>query len=53
MAPTHVDSVRRNLVAHLSRQDMLALGRAMEAINAGIRSTGVCDEVSAAAEQRA
>jgi len=51
MAPTHVDSVRRHLVAHLSRDDMLALGRAMEAISAGIRSTGVCDEVSAAEGQ--
>ncbi|HZW44801.1 MAG TPA: MarR family transcriptional regulator [Dermatophilaceae bacterium] len=45
MAPTHVNSVRRNFVSHLSREDLLALGRAMEAINAGIRSTGVCDEV--------
>ena len=53
MAPTHVDSVRRHLVAHLSRDDMLALGRAMEAISAGIRSTGVCDEVSAAEGQPA
>ncbi len=53
MAPTHVDSVRRNLVAHLSREDLLALGRAMEAINAGIRETGVCDEVPAAEEQPA
>jgi DNA-binding MarR family transcriptional regulator len=53
MAPTHVDSVRRNLVAHLSREDMLALGRAMEAISAGIPSTVVCDEVSAAGEQPA
>ena len=53
MAPTHVDGVRRNLVAHLSREDLLALGRAMEAISAGIRSTGVCDEVSAAEGQPA
>ena len=53
MAPTHVDSVRRHLLAHLSRDDMLALGRAMEAISAGIRSTGVCDEVSAAEGQPA
>ena len=53
MAPTHVDGVRRNFVAHLSREDLLALGRAMEAINAGIRSTGVCDEVPAAEEQPA
>jgi DNA-binding MarR family transcriptional regulator len=53
MAPTHVESVRRNFVAHLSREDLLALGRAMEAINAGIRETGVCDEVPAAEEQPA
>ena len=53
MAPTHVDSVRRHLVAHLSREDMLALGRAMEAISAGIQSTGVCDEVFAAEGQSA
>ena len=53
MAPTHVDSVRRNFVAHLSREDLLALGRAMEAINAGIRATGVCDEVPGAEEQPA
>jgi len=53
MAPTHVDGVRRNFVAHLSREDLLALGRAMEAINAGIRDTGVCDEVPAAEGQPA
>ena len=51
MAPTHVDSVRRNLVGHLSREDLLGLGRAMEAVSAGIRSTGVCDEVRASATQ--
>ncbi|MHB1473176.1 MAG: MarR family winged helix-turn-helix transcriptional regulator [Dermatophilaceae bacterium] len=53
MAPIHVDGVRRNFVTHLSREDLLALGRAMEAISAGIRSTGVCDEVRAAEEQPA
>ena len=53
MAPTHVDGVRRNFVAHLPREDLLALGRAMEAISLGIQSTGVCDEVRAAEEQPA
>lgn len=53
MAPTHVDGVRRNFVAHLSREDLLALGRAMEAISLGIQSTGACDEVRAAEEQPA
>jgi len=53
MAPTHVNSVRRNFIANLSREDLLALGRAMEAINAGIRSTGVCDEVLAVEGQPA
>ena len=53
MAPMHVDGVRRNFVAHLSREDLLALGRAMEAIGSGIRSTGVCEGVSAAEEQPA
>jgi len=48
MAPTHVDGVRRNFVAHLSREDLLALGRAMEAISRGIASTGACDEARAA-----
>lgn len=53
MAPTHVESVRNNVLAHLSREDLLALGRAMAAISNGIQSTGVCDEVREAAEQRA
>jgi DNA-binding MarR family transcriptional regulator len=47
MAPTHVASVRRNLVDLLSREDFLALGRAMAAISSGIESTGVCDQVRA------
>ena len=51
MAPTHVDSVRGNLLDHLSRQDFIALGRAMEAVARGIESTGVCDAVRAAAEE--
>jgi DNA-binding MarR family transcriptional regulator len=53
MAPTHVGSVRGNVLAHLSREDLLALGRAMAAISNGILSSGVCDEVRAGEEQRA
>lgn len=53
MAPTHVGSVRGNLLDHLSREDLLALGRAMAAISNGILSTGVCDDVRAAEEQPA
>ena len=41
------------LVNHLSREDFLALGRAMEDISRGIRSTGVCDDVRAAEDQPA
>ena len=48
MAPTHVGSVRSNLLNHLSREDFLALGRSMAAISRGIQGTGVCDEVLAA-----
>jgi DNA-binding MarR family transcriptional regulator len=50
MAPTHVASVRANLLDHLSREDLVALGRAMAAISNGILSTGVCDEVRGAQE---
>jgi DNA-binding MarR family transcriptional regulator len=53
MAPTHVGSVRGNLLDHLSREDLLALGRAMAAIGSGILSTGVCDEVRAAEQDPA
>lgn len=53
MAPIHVDSVRRNFVGHLAREDLIALGRAMEAIGSRIRNAGVCDEVPAAVEQPA
>ena len=48
MAPTHVGSVRSNLLDHLSREDFLALGRSMAAISRGIQGTGVCDEFLAA-----
>ncbi len=47
MAPTHVDSVRRNFLAQISRDELLALGDCMEAISRGIQNTGVCDEVLA------
>jgi DNA-binding MarR family transcriptional regulator len=53
MAPTHVRSVRDNLIAPLSREEFLALGRAMAAVGRGIESTAVCDEVLAAEEQPA
>jgi DNA-binding MarR family transcriptional regulator len=51
MAPTHVASVRANLLDHLSHEDLVALGRAMAAISNGILSTGVCDEVREAQER--
>jgi DNA-binding MarR family transcriptional regulator len=51
MAPTHVDSVRANILDHLSRADLLALGRAMAAVSMGILSTGACEEIRAAEEQ--
>jgi len=53
MAPTHVGSVRANLLDHLSRDDLLAFGRAMAAISLGIQRTGICDEVRAEQEQSA
>jgi DNA-binding MarR family transcriptional regulator len=46
-APTHVQSVRANLLDHLSREDLLALGRAMAAVSEGIQGTGACDDVRA------
>jgi DNA-binding MarR family transcriptional regulator len=51
MAPTHVGSVRGNLLDHLSREDLLALGSAMAAISNGILSTGLCADVRATEEQ--
>jgi DNA-binding MarR family transcriptional regulator len=53
MAPTHVSSVREHFLGHLSREDLLALGRAMTAVSSGILSTGVCDSVQAAEVQNA
>jgi len=53
MAPAHVESVRANLLDHLSREDLLAFGRAVAAVSQGILSTGVCDEVRAAEQLHA
>jgi DNA-binding MarR family transcriptional regulator len=53
MAAAHVGSVRRNLVDHLTREDFLALGRAMEDISDGIKGTGICLEVREGQEQPA
>jgi DNA-binding MarR family transcriptional regulator len=53
MAPTHVASVRANVLDHLSREDLLCMGRAMGRISDGILSTGVCEDGRAAQEQHA
>ena len=45
MAPTHVGSVRNNLVSHLSREDFRALGRFMAAVSRGIEGSGACEAV--------
>jgi DNA-binding MarR family transcriptional regulator len=45
MAPTHVRSVRSNLMDHLAREDFIALGRSMAAISRGLEGTGICEEV--------
>jgi DNA-binding MarR family transcriptional regulator len=45
MAPTHVRSVRDNLVVPLSRQEFLALGRTMGAVGRGIESKVAVDGV--------
>ena len=52
-APTHVHSVIANLVDPLSREEFLALGRAMGAVGEGIRGNGASDEVLTAAKQPA
>jgi DNA-binding MarR family transcriptional regulator len=51
MAPTHVASVRANLLDHLSREDLVAFGRAMSAVSNGILSSGACEQVRATEEQ--
>ena len=53
MAPTHVRSVRTNLVEPLPREDFLALGRAMAAVGECIEGKGAVDEVLTAEEQPA
>ena len=53
MAPTHVRSVRANLVDPLSREEFLALGRAMGAVGRGIESKEAVDGVLHAEEQPA
>ena len=45
VAPTHVCSVRANLVDPLSREEFLALGRAMEAVGRGIKDKEAVDGV--------
>ena len=52
-APTHVQSVRANLVGPLSREDFLALGRAMGTVGSFIESKEAGDEVLTADEQPA
>jgi len=53
MAPTHVCSVRANLVDPLSREDFLAVGRAMGTVGRGIESKEAVDGVLTAEEQPA
>ena len=53
MAPTHVHSVRANLVAPLSHEEFLALGRAMGVVGRGIESKEAVDDVLTAEEQPA
>jgi DNA-binding MarR family transcriptional regulator len=48
MAPTHVASVRTNMVSHLSHEDFVALGRSMAAVSRGLEATGACEEVRVA-----
>ncbi|MEP7036286.1 MAG: MarR family transcriptional regulator [Dermatophilaceae bacterium] len=50
MAPTHVASVRTNLLDHLTHADFLALGASMAAVSRGIEGTGVCEQVQEAEE---
>jgi DNA-binding MarR family transcriptional regulator len=53
MAPKHVGSVRAHLLDHLSRDDLLALGRAMALITNGIRGTQWCEDVATPEERPA
>ena len=43
-AHTHVASVREHLLDHMTRDQFVALGQAMEAIAAGIEAGGDCEE---------
>ena len=52
-APTHVRSIRANLVDSLSREEFLALGRAMGVVGRGIESNKAVDGVLTAEEQPA
>ena len=51
MAPTHVHSVRANLVDLHSREEFLALGRAMGAVGRGIESKDGFDGVLTSEKQ--
>jgi DNA-binding MarR family transcriptional regulator len=53
MAPTHVRSVRTNLVEPLPREEFLALGRAMATVGECIEGKGAVDAVLTAEEQPA
>ena len=51
MAPTHVASVRANVLEHLPREDFMALGRILAQISEGILTDGGCDDVGETEEQ--
>jgi DNA-binding MarR family transcriptional regulator len=53
MAPTHVESLRTNLMDFLTSQEFLALGRSMAAVSKGLEAAGVCDQVRTAQVQPA
>ena len=53
MAPTHVHSVLANLVDPLTREEFLALGRAMAAVRSNIERKGMYDEAPDAEDQPA
>jgi DNA-binding MarR family transcriptional regulator len=53
MAPTHVASVRANVLEHLSREDFMALGRALAQVSNGILSDGTCADAHDTEEQPA
>src|SRR5450631_3392284 len=53
MAPTHVASVRANVLDHLPREDFLALGRALARVSNGILGDEACDGVRETEDQHA